>query len=391
MRPLSSAFALLLTPLLALVTAACDDGSGTEPPIVDASLPDDARVMLDAAPPQMDAEPTAVDASPDQAFVVDSAVDASVMDAQPIDAEIADMAMNCAELPPGEGGWLDPFESPRTVSGGAPHHSAVAPVVNPNTAFTFDGKFAYGVFSEDLEEEWVEVWIRARPCGAWARFERVVTDLDGRISVAHPGFPVVGEWDFRLRVPGDDSRAAGVVRVVEPGREAVVFDIDGTLTIGDREIFEEILLGNDPEMYPAANRVVQRWADAGYFIVYITGRPYFLNPTSQRWLVEHDFPAGPVRTTDSLSQTLPTTAGVQTFKREWLEYLTESAGLRIVAAYGNAETDICAYAQAGVDPQATWIIGPEAGGACEGFAPTQPIADYPAHLPSLQALPPAQR
>lgn len=339
---------------------------------------------------------TSSDAGLDQALI-DGAVDAAAIidaqpnDAQPIDAQPVDMMLNCDELPPGDGGWLDPFDSPRTASAGAPHHSAVEPVVNPNTGFTFDGKFAYGIFSEDLREEWVEVWLRPRPCGAWALFERVVTDQDGRIAVAHPGFAETGDWEFRLRVPGDDSRAVGVVRVVEPGRQAAVFDIDGTLTIGDREIFEEILLGNDPEMYPAANDVVQRWADAGYFIVYITGRPYFLNPTSRRWLEEHDFPDGPVRTTDSLSQTLPTTAGVQTFKREWLEYLRDSAGLDIVAGYGNAETDICAYAQSGVDPQRTWIIGPEAGVACEGFAPTQPIADYPTHLPSLQALPPAER
>lgn len=384
-----------------LALAACDSGTSTPEGTVD-----DATVVpsdrdggdLDGARP--DARPPRVDASlRDQGRSPDvGRPDAAERDAHleadaaiPVDAA-PDMGPppDCSDLALPLGAWRNPFDSPITVSAGDPHHSAVEPVVNPGQPFTFDGKFAYGVFSEDLEGETVEVWLRQVPCGAWERFANARTNNDGRISLAHPGFPEVGTWDFRLRVPGDDSRAVGRVRVVPPGTKAVIFDVDGTLTIGDSEIFQEILLGQDPELYPGGPDVVGRWAEQGYFVVYLTGRPYFLNPASRRWLERHGFPDGPLRTTDSLAEAVPNAGGVQAYKLAWIRHLEMTAGLDFVAAYGNAPTDICAYAQSGIDVDATWIIGPHGGEACDGFPNTHAVVDYPSHLPALADLPPAR-
>jgi hypothetical protein len=366
------------------LTEAVDAGASRDHGGLDGGIdvgraPDGGR---DAASPD-GAPPDPLDATP---------ADVGAADALPPDAALPDAALpTCDELDLPLGSWRNPFDSPQTASAGDPHHSAVEPTVNPGRGFRFDGKFAYGTFSEDLEGETVEVWLRPRTptCGAWALFGSAVTDGDGRVGVEHPGFMEVGQWDFRMRVPGDNSRAVGRVRVVPRGRQAVVFDVDGTLTIGDREIFEEVLLGRDPEMYVGGPAVVQRWYDQGYLVVYMTGRPYFLNPSTRAWLERHGFPEGPVRTTDSISQTLPTEDGVQTYKLNWINHLRDKAGLDFEAAYGNATTDICAYALANISTDATWIIGPHAGERCDGFAAPHALVDYPGHLPELDDLPPA--
>ncbi|MCB9548809.1 MAG: hypothetical protein H6706_23640 [Myxococcales bacterium] len=382
-----------------LAMAGCDDGGGGGGgTFVDAGLADDGG-HRDAHP--ADAAETLdrgrrpdvgrPDASPPRDARV-PAPDRGVDEPDMAEPDAAQPDASCGDLDLPVGNWLNPFDSPMTASAGDPHHSAVEPTVNPGQAFSFDGKFAYGVFSEDLEGERVEVWLREAPCGAWERFAQDRTDSDGRTSTPHPGFDAEGTHDFRLRVPGDNSVAPGAVRVVPRGRQAVVFDVDGTLTIGDSEIFQEVLLGSDPEMYEGALDVVWAWADAGYFIVYMTGRPYFLNPATRRWLERHGFPPGPVRTTDSLSEALPTADGVQTYKRNWINHLRESAGLDFVAAYGNADTDVCGYAQANIPPSVTWIIGPHGGEACQGFQATQAVTDYPTHLArDLADLPPAAR
>jgi phosphatidate phosphatase PAH1 len=175
---------------------------------------------------------------------------------------------------------------------------------------------------------------------------------------------------------------------VPSGRKAVVFDIDATLTTSDTEVFEEILAGAVPEMRAAADQVVERYADKGYFVVYLTGRPYFLDPASRSWLADLGFPRGPIRTTDSVSEALPTEGGVGAHKQAYLEELTDGPGVDLRYAYGNASTDVCAFARAGIAPERTYIIGDHGGEACEGYGPSQALTDYPSHLPTLDDLPP---
>ena len=68
-------------------------------------------------------------------------------------------------------------------------------------------------------------------------FYRAATDSDGRVSfdVDPALFDGVGQYDFRLVVMGDQTMARGSVWIVEPGTALVLFDVDGTLTIGDRK------------------------------------------------------------------------------------------------------------------------------------------------------------
>lgn len=278
----------------------------------------------------------------------------------------------------GTGEWQHPVEAEAAAESGEPRHGAREPVINPGDPFEIGGRFAYGTFSVELENERVATWLRAGGCDAWREVGAAETDADGRMSVVVDGdaVPGLGGWPFRMVVDGDGTEAAGRVWLVEPGQPAVVFDIDGTLTQSDAELGS----ADGPAMYAGANTVARAWADAGWQVVYLTGRPYFTGTETREWLREHDFPPGPLRTTDAIEQSLPLRTAVGAYKLEYLRDLIERAGLDIRYAYGNAVTDICAYADAGIDPTRTFIIGDHAGEACDDRSPTVPIDDYASHL-----------
>ncbi len=71
----------------------------------------------------------------------------------------------------------------------------------------------------------------------------------------------------------------------------------------------------------------------------------------------------------------------QKYKEHLLKGL-RAKGISVVAAYGNAVTDIDAYLGAGLDVGRVFIVGPHRG---EGG--TVPIEDYPAHLKELTPAP----
>ncbi len=271
---------------------------------------------------------------------------------------------------------------------GEAHHAVSDPVINPGSDAVIDGKFAYGTTSKDLEDEQVTVWLQARPCGPWVPAAAARTDDDGkaRFSVPASRLPRVGAYPFQAVVNGDLTRAYGTIFVVAPGAPAVVFDIDGTLTTSDLQLAEQLVLGDDPAMRDGANEVARAYARAGFLPIYVSGRPYFLREASRDWLRRHHFPRGVLVTTDTLGQAAPSTSGVGAFKLQRLEELRDGAGVNIRYAYGNASTDVCAYARAGIAPQATYIVGKHGGAHCGGYAPTVPLKSYPSHLPSLHGL-----
>ena len=125
------------------------------------------------------------------------------------------------------------------------------------------------------------------------------------------------------------------------------------------------------------------WVDRGYQPIYITARPYLFDPLTRDWLEVMDFPYAPVFTLDSVEQAVQGAEGALPYKIDKLSSLIDDAGLDIQFAYGNATSDICAYAEIGIDPAATYIIGQHAGKACDGYAHTVAVTDYPSHLDTL--------
>lgn len=275
-------------------------------------------------------------------------------------------------------------------SQGDPKHAGPDAVVPRGGRGTLRAKFAYGPLHKDLEDEDVRVFVRADDC-TYRDLGVQRTDDDGWIALdldgASLGAP--GPHAAELVVEGDGSRAELVVWVVEKGSRAVVFDIDATLTTSDREVFAEVLKGKVPAMRADADRVVKAYCDAGVTPVYLTGRPYMLGPASRAWLEARGMCPGVVKTTTSVEASLPRESDVGAFKEAELRAL-RAAGLDLVVAYGNATTDICAYARAGVPPEKTFILGPHGGAACDtqpGAGPTIGLGDdYTKHVARLPSL-----
>ena len=286
----------------------------------------------------------------------------------------------CVDAGPTEAAGFEHLRTRITLAAGDAVHSMSEAVVTPGADLVLRGKFAYGFISKDLEDEAVLAYMRAGDCGEWTFLGEATTNDDGEVSFEVAPIETPGVYQVQLVVAGDLTRAAGQITVLDPGGELVVFDVDGTLTTSDGELFEEIFAGVDAEAFESSPEVVNAYAAAGYTVVYVTGRPHFLQAHTHRWLQSHGYPAGPLFTSSSLLEAGP--PGVEEHKVRALTALTE-AGFGIFRAFGNASTDVCAYARVGVDPAQTFIIGANGGTACDGYAPTQDLVSYTAHLETL--------
>lgn len=275
-------------------------------------------------------------------------------------------------------GWSSQLNE-LTAETSIPQHSATDAVTNPGTATAIHAKFSYGTVSIDLNGEEVVAYLCVGEL--WQEVGTATTDNDGRVEihVAASLFDRPGYYPFHVYVRGDLSSATGSIFVVERGTQAVVFDIDGTLTTDDLEAVEQVVLAQDPELRAGAVEVVDCWAPRR-LPVYITGRYYGLDLVTREWLTEQGFPCGPLFTTQSIEQWA---AGVEDYKLHRITDLQDRVGLKVSGAYGNATTDICAYARAGIEPRRTYIIGPHGGEACPGYAATVAVDDYSSHFLSL--------
>jgi phosphatidate phosphatase PAH1 len=150
---------------------------------------------------------------------------------------------------------------------------------------------------------------------------------------------------------------------------AIVTDIDETLTTADEEFFPmQTSDGNyDPKERESASALMQGYADRGYFIVYLTARFESLtvavtNETARqatdRWLREHRFPVE--RSELVLAESFVFGETARTYKAAALRTL-QNESVTFDYAYGNADSDVRAYADAAIPKEATFIIGELAG------------------------------
>ncbi len=271
------------------------------------------------------------------------------------------------------------FHSSITPRLGSPRHVAPDVVVAVGAPFELRAKLTYGKLRKDLEDEDVGLVLGEGACGPWEPAIDDVTDDDGWVRWSRPAIDRAGTRPFHAIVYGDGSRATGHIWAIAPDTPAVIFDIDGTLTTGDGELLDD-LLGGKADVRPGAADVAKRWADLGYLVVYITGRHHALRDSSRAWLDDHDFPPGPLFTPEDKLAVLPSRDHVGAYKLAQLRALL-GAGLAVEAAYGNAATDVCAYAEAGIPPDRTWITQPRE--PCGGFEAPHDLPSYVDHLPTL--------
>lgn len=355
---------------LCFLLVACGDEATTTPDTAATTT------ATDTSTPEDTAETTATETvEPPTEVVEDVAVE--------VEAEVT---LTCAERPnpfvydEAPEAWREPNASTGVSEVDPPNHRGQDVIIKAGEPQVLVAKFAYGFLDQDMKKEDVAIYAqREVPCGEWEYLGEFRTSDDGQYGTTY-GFEDdggrvffdipeakrfgVGRWPIRMVLRGDLTMASFDLIVVEPGTQAIVTDIDGTLTTGDEELLMELLQEAFNEtytqqMYPDADKMIKGYADKGYLIVYMTGRPDFLRPMTERW-VEPRFAPGPMHLTDTNAQALPNNEGVGTYKTQFLQYL-KAQGLDIVMAYGNATTDIYAYAQAGMPKDKTYIIGGHAG------------------------------
>ena len=129
--------------------------------------------------------------------------------------------------------------------------------------------------------------------------------------------------------------------------EAVVFDIDGTLTPSPSAIFTA---------REDAAKAVNLFANKGYKIIYLSARPTFFQAGIPNWLKENRFPEGSIH----VPQTAEDSSDHAAFKKRIL-FSHKAKGWKFVAAFGDSSTDFEAYADAGI----THVFALQRAGASE--------------------------
>ena len=264
-----------------------------------------------------------------------------------------------------------------------PQHMIHDAIVPTGTQATLVGKFDYDpVLHKDLEKEYVRAYLYGTGMNDWQYLGRYKTDTDGKIFV--PVSKGAGEYRVRMVVEGDRSTVDGFLSVVEPGRQAVLFDIDGTLTLNDFEAYADYVGIRTARAHAYAPETVNAYRAKGYQILYLTARPYWVTSDARPWFDEYNLVSWNYHSNPYGGGPIP--PNTQSYKTEWVSHLLNDVGLDIIRAYGNASTDIAAYADAGIPKADTWVIGENAGDAG-----TQPIyGDYSYHYSTVVAqTPPA--
>ncbi|HEY2747365.1 MAG TPA: hypothetical protein VGL86_22235 [Polyangia bacterium] len=229
-----------------------------------------------------------------------------------------------------------------------------------------------GLFSDPLPGENVSLW--SYDGAAWQALGRTLTDGNGVYDLPATNFVAANGTAVYSVLEGDSSCAAHYDYLWPAGTKFVVFDIDGTLTTSDNELILQLTDESyTPMMMTAATTLVQTWAQKGYAIVYLTARPHVYRAETRAWLAQLGFPSGPVITTNG-------TNDPQTYKTIWLNRMIGNFGWTAEAAYGNAVTDIGAYAAAGIATDVTFIIGPVGG---QSGTVAIPNDDYTDHIASF--------
>jgi hypothetical protein len=232
-----------------------------------------------------------------------------------------------------------------------------------------------GLTAIGLGGENVSLWYYDDGKQAWETLGRSTTDGEGYYEIAPPtGFAAALGAPVYAVLEADKSCAAHYEVALPSETKFVLTDIDGTMTLSDEELFKQIDNGTyDPLENASASAMMNTWHDKGYEIVYLTARPHNFRAETRAWLDAHGFPTGGVIS----ANTLVFDQSARDYKSAWVKRLLGDYGWNVVAAYGNAESDIQAYEDAGIPKDITFIVGPFAGASG-----TQGIADndYGNHL-----------
>ncbi|NXM68901.1 PITM1 protein, partial [Serilophus lunatus] len=228
------------------------------------------------------------------------------------------------------------------------NHRACDVIVCEGKAQVLSGRFMYGPLDVvTLTGEKVDIYIMTQPLsGKWLYYGTEVTSGSGRLTFTIPPDKAlaIGIYPVRMVVRGDHSYAEAYLTVVARGTESVVFSIDGSFTASVS------IMGSDPKVRAGAVDVVRHWQDAGYMIIYVTGRPDMQKHRVVAWLSQHNFPHGAVSFCDGL------THDPLRQKAAFLQSLRAEAEISIIAGYGSTK-DVSVYSSLGLAPAHIYIVG----------------------------------
>lgn len=178
------------------------------------------------------------------------------------------------------------------------------------------------------------------------------------------------------RMPAVEAQPLAPVQ----GASAVLFDIDGTLTLSRNRVFT---------VQPQAAAAVQAFAAKGYEIIYLSHRVRWMKWQIPGWMKKHHFPQGPVLLRQSSADDDPVE-----FKTRSINALKQ-AGYAIAFAYGDSSTDFEAYANAGIPSENVIALRRQGEDDClpglysrclsDGWG--EYLQDTVAHLPAVNAEP----
>jgi len=158
----------------------------------------------------------------------------------------------------------------------------------------------------------------------------------------------------------------------------VLSDIDGTITESDIQGHVLPRFGITAE-HDKVVELFDKIADRGYHLVYLTARSQSQEEETKEYLFEmlqnragYSIPPGPVLFSPStfISSLVtevvdgnPYVQKTQTIADIWRSFNTpDKSGIMhtVMTAYGNKETDVTAYVDAGIDPHSIYIVNPQA-------------------------------
>ncbi len=216
-----------------------------------------------------------------------------------------------------------------------------------------------GFLAAPIVGEWVSAWA-FDDVGGWYELGRAQTDFDqGRyvLDVARGAVPP-GDARFYGVLEGARHCVDHGVFTWPPGTRVIVTDIDGTLTLSDDELSAQLSdYDYVQQAWPGAVELTTTWQGKGYGVVYLTARTDELRSITRPWLDATGFAYGPLSTSPEL--VLGGTAAA--YKAGFLRRLLDDLEWDIVAVYGNASSDIEAYAEVGIPLDRTFIIGENGG------------------------------
>ncbi len=170
---------------------------------------------------------------------------------------------------------------------------------------------------------------------------------------------------------------AEVPRASATQHEAVVLDIDGTLTPENLDVFE---------VRPGAADALEALVKKGYKIIYVSTRIPLFQSSLPTWLRQNGFPAGSLH----VAQTPGERANPSDFKARILA-LYRQAGWNLDYAYGDSSTDFTAYAKAGVPRAHVFALKRRGAKDCQEGAYKECLEGWTVHLRYIESEIPTAR